>query len=287
MTTIWELDYYSRPIVDENNKKIWEVLICESPLQIDSNPADRFRYAEYCPNNQVNSLWLSEALQKAIAQAPNPPDRIRFFRQAMNNMITKACTDIGIPAQLSRRTFSLNQWLDDRMATVYPQEPGYQSGGNPSVVFPLTPPQPMPDALRGQKWAIVSLEASAFSEMNEWGIDFGEAFPLAPFKLDATAQIPGLVIYSSRATPMAAWMSGLELAAVKYDTQDGKQLVLETGVIDRWTLTPLSNLTLQAEAQRFELAKQEANGVHFLAIQASPDAESFAGFWLLLDPPTA
>ncbi|MEB3214919.1 MAG: Tab2/Atab2 family RNA-binding protein, partial [Nostocales cyanobacterium 94392] len=32
MGNIWELDYYSRPILDENNKKIWEVLICETPL---------------------------------------------------------------------------------------------------------------------------------------------------------------------------------------------------------------------------------------------------------------
>ncbi|TRT81769.1 MAG: DUF1092 family protein, partial [Microcystis aeruginosa Ma_AC_P_19900807_S299] len=25
--TIWELDFYSRPVVDENNKKRWELLI--------------------------------------------------------------------------------------------------------------------------------------------------------------------------------------------------------------------------------------------------------------------
>ena len=32
---------------------------------------------------------------------------------------------------------------------------------------------------------------------------------------------------------------------------------------------------------RRELAKQDARGVHFLAIQSDPNSESFAGFWLL------
>ncbi|MEB3294117.1 MAG: Tab2/Atab2 family RNA-binding protein [Synechococcales bacterium] len=283
MVMIWELDFYSRPIVDENKKKVWEVLLCESPLSIEQDPVTLFRYAEYCPNSEVNSLWLAKAIGRAIEQAGQPPDRIRFFRQAMNNMITKACEDLGIPVQPSRRTFHLSRWLRERLETVYPQEAGFQAGGNPSVVFPITPPQPLPDALRGQKWALVALAASAFEEMGDWSIDFGESFPLNSMNLTSETQIPGLILYSARALPMAAWMSGLELASVKYDTQDGQQLVLETGVIDRWTLTPLNNLPLQAEAQRFETAKQAAKGVHFIAVQTDPNAETFAGFWLLLD----
>jgi RNA-binding protein Tab2/Atab2 len=287
MTIIWELDFYSRPIVDENQKKVWEVLLCESPLRMASDPMTLFRYAEYCPNSEVNSIWLSKAIARAIEQSGQTPDRIRFFRQAMNNMITKACEDLGIPVQPSRRTFNLSGWLRERLETVYPQEPGYQAGGNPRVVFPTTPPQPLPDALRGQKWALVSLEVAAFDEIGEWAIDFGESFPLRSLNLATDTQIPGLILYSARALPMAAWMSGLELAAVKYDTQDGSQLVLETGVIDRWTLTPLNNLPLQAEAQRFETSKKAAKGVHFIAVQTDPNSESFTGFWLLLDNPIA
>ena len=283
MTTIWELDFYSRPIVDENKKKVWEVLLCESPTGIDTDTSNLFRYAEYCSNTQVNSTWLAEAIQKAIAQAGITPDRIRFFRQAMNNMITKACADVGVACQPSRRTFTLNEWLLDRNANVYPQEPGYQAGGAATVAFPLTPPQPLPDALRGQKWGTVALEASAFADMNEWSIDFGESFPIAGMNLKPDTLVPGMIIYTPRALAMAAWMSGLEMATVKYDTIDGQQLVLETGVIDRWTLTPLVNMPLQAEAKQFEDRKKEANGVHFIAIQSSPESENFAGFWLLLD----
>ncbi len=280
MPTIWELDYYSRPILDDRSKKTWEVLICESPLTIADQPEQLFRYAAYCPSTEVNSAWLKAAIVNAIAQAPRPPDKIRFFRQAMTNMITKACEDADIPVVLSRRTFTLGQWLADRMATVYPQTPGFQLTTNPSVVFPSTPPQPLPDALWGQKWALVSLPVSAFADMGEWAIEFGEAFPLAPLGLAPDTAIPGLIIYSARAVPLAAWLFGLELAAIQVDRETTPRLVLATGVSDRWILSGLNDRT-QAEADQFEAAQQIAKSVHFLAIQADPDVEAFAGFWLL------
>jgi RNA-binding protein Tab2/Atab2 len=291
MTTIWELDFYSRPILDDNNKKLWEVLICESPTGIASPAKGLFQYAEYCPNSSVNSTWLSEAIQKAIDQAGKTPDRVRFFRQSMNNMIVKACTDVNLSAQPSRRTFGLSIWLKERMEKVYPAHPNYQAGSNPSIVFPTTPPQRLPDALEGQKWQFVSLPASAFDEMNEWSIDFGESFSLKNAGVLPDTQIPGLIIYSPRALAMAAWMSGLELAAVRFDREAAVKfdrasapiLVLETGVIDRWILTPLPTPALQEEAQQFEQAKQQAQDVHFIALQTDPKVEAFAGFWLLRD----
>lgn len=281
MAVIWELDFYSRPILDEQNKKVWEVLVCESPLSIDSQPEQLFRYHQFCPSTQVNSVWLKTALQEAIVQAPKPPSKIRFFRQAMNNMITKACDELGIPAQLSRRTIALNQWLQQRFQDVYPTIPGYQAGNNPSVSFATTPPQPLPDALMGQQWAFVTLEASAFADMNEWKIDFGESFPLSLTGLAPNTPIPGMVIFSSRALPLAAWMSGLELSCLKFDSETTPRLLLETGINDRWILATLSTPPLQTEAQNFEATKQQAQNVHFLAIQADPNTEAFAGFWLL------
>lgn len=279
MQTIWELDYYSRPILDDQNKKVWEVLICESPTTIDASP-NLFRYAQYCSSNEVNSGWLKTAIETAISQAPNPPDKVRFFRQAMNNMITTACKGLDLPVQLSRRTIALTDWISDRMLTVYPKEPGYQPSINPSVVFPVTPPQSLPDALRGQKWTFATLPLEAFTDLNDWSIDFGEVFPLSFTKLEPNSPVPGLIIYSPRATAMAAWMSGLEIAALKYDPELPNRLLLETGVNDRWLLTAL-DAKAQSEAQQFETAKTRANNVHFLAIQASPDVEAFAGFWLL------
>ncbi|MBW4471053.1 MAG: Tab2/Atab2 family RNA-binding protein [Stenomitos rutilans HA7619-LM2] len=281
MLTVWELDFYSRPIVDENNKKVWEVLLCESPLTINHQPESLFRYAEFCSSAEVNSVRLKNIIEAAIAQAPNRPDKIRFFRQAMNNMIAKACKELDIEAQLSQRTFVLNQWLQQRLQEVYPAMPGFQPGTNPSVSFAKTPPQPLPDALLGEKWQFVTLPASALDEMNEWAIDFGEAFPLGLAALAPESQVPGLLIFSTRATPLAAWMSGLEVAGVKLDSDYPTRLLLETGLSDRWNLASLANAPAQKEAQAFEAAKQQANGVHFLAVQADPNTEAFAGFWLL------
>jgi hypothetical protein len=157
MGSIWELDYYSRPILDENNKKIWEVLVCESPLDTRTKADSLFRYAQYCPSTQVNSGWLRTALQEAINQAGVAPLKIRFFRRQMNNMITKACEEVGIPAQASRRTLMLNQWLQERIEQVYPQEPGYQEATNASVRLESPLPQRLPDALEGQQWIFVTL----------------------------------------------------------------------------------------------------------------------------------
>lgn len=281
MGKIWELDFYSRPILDENKKKVWEVLICESPLEVGDDADSTFRYAQYCSSTQVNSVWLRQALEEAIAQSNQSPQKIRFFRTQMNNMITKACNDLGISVGASRRTFALNRWLEERMREVYPNHPGFQANvPNPSVQMPTQAPEPLPDALVGQQWAFVSLEASAFEEMHEWEIDFREAFPLKNIGITPDTKIPGLIIFSPRALPLAAWLSGLDLASIKIDSEKDR-LLLETGVSDRWILANLKDRTLLAEAKGFEQAKQKAQGVHFLAVQSDPQAESFAGFWLL------
>jgi hypothetical protein len=283
MGATWEIDFYSRPLVDERQKKVWELLVCESPSTTQQTATELFRYSQYCPSDSVNSAWLAAALQTAMARSNQSPQRIRFFRQQMNNMITKACKDIGIPSAASRRTIALQQWLDERMSQVYPNEPNYQPTNNPSVQVFSDPPQPLPEALIGEKWALVDLVASQFDEMNEWQIGFGDAFPLAMVGVTPEMQIPGLILYSARAVPMAAWMSGLEVVSVRYQPAPKSNLLLETGATESWILARLDENSRQ-EAARFEAAKAQANGVHFIAIQTNPDVEEFAGFWLLLEP---
>lgn len=281
MATIWELDFYSRPILDEREKKKWEVLICESPLNVGDKAESLFRYSQFCSSSTVNSLWLAGAIKDAIAAAPKRPEKIRFFRRQMGNMITKACEDLDIPAACSRRTLALSLWLEERMQDVYPAEPGYQPVVNPSVQFIPETPVALPDALMGEKWRFVSLPIAAFDEMSEWDIGFGEAFGLPMTRLAPETQIPGLIIYSSRATALAGWMSGLELAFLKFDSGPPARLVLDTGANDRWILANLRDAATEREAKAFEAAKKQAKKVHFLAIQSNPESESFAGFWLL------
>lgn len=284
--TVWELDFYSRPILDEEGKKLWELLICESSDDIARSPDTLFKYAQYCSSKTVNSLWLTEAIEKAIALAETTPKKIRFFRRQMNNMIVKACNDVGINPVPSRRTYALNKWLEERIKNVYPQESGFDlnTANTPSVQYPPLNAISLPDAVkgdRGDKWLFVSLSATDFDDMKEWDIDFQESFALSLLNIASDTIIPGLIIYSPRATPLAAWMSGLEMGYLNLEKDMRPQLRLETGLSDSWTLVNLTNKETVKQAEDFEKAKQKAAGVHFLAVQLSPDSESFAGFWLL------
>ncbi|MCU0537321.1 MAG: Tab2/Atab2 family RNA-binding protein [Hydrococcus sp. Prado102] len=285
---IWELDFYSRPILDENKKKQWEVLICETPTDISRSPDSLFTYSQFCANTSVNSLWLQEAIQKAIAEAGETPKKIRFFRRQMNNMIVKACEDSGILASPSRRTYALSRLLARRESDFYPNQPGYDevAAKSASVQYPPLNAIPLPDAVRGDKgdkWAFVSLEASAFEEMNEWEIGFQEVFPLSLADVTPQMKIPGFIIFSSRALPLAGWMSGLELGYLKFEGGSKPVFRLETGASDSWILANIVGSQSLAEAKGFEEAKKQSQQVHFLAIQASPESKSFAGLWLLKD----
>lgn len=283
---VWELDFYSRPVLDENGKKLWEVLICESPNDIAKSPDSLFKYSQYCSSKTVNSLFLKEAIEKAIAEADVSPKKIRFFRRQMNNMVVKACEDMGIKPVPSRRTYALNKWLDERVQEVYPQEEGYdlETANTPSVQYPPLNAISLPDAVKGDqgdKWLFVSLPATDFNEMKDWDIAFEESFSLSLLDVSDDTSIPGLIIYSPRAKPLAAWMSGLEMGYLNLDLNPLPQLRLETGLSDSWTLVNLTNKETIKQAEDFEKAKLKASGVHFVAVQTSIDSEVFAGFWLL------
>jgi hypothetical protein len=281
---IWELDFYSRPLLDDNEKKLWEVLICETPTRIKQAPEEIFRYSEYCTNTEVNSITLSKAIKKAIAKSGQSPSKIRFFRRQMNNMIVKGCEETGIPAAPSRRAYTLMQWIEQREKEVYPEHPNYdeKSAKSTSVKYPALNAIALPDAVRGDKgdkWAIVSLEASAFEDFDEWDIDFGEPFPLT--NLSPDTKIPGLLIFSPRSIPLAGWMSGLELGFLHLMEQPRPSLVLETGVSDSWIVADFPNSQTLKEGKNFEEAKQKSHGVHFLAVQGNGNEERFAGFWMM------
>lgn len=281
MGSVWELDFYSRPILDDNQKKRWEILICEGTQSIMDSPDQGLRYSKFLSNQQINSIELKQALTEALDQVEEAPIRIRFFRYQMQNMIKRACDELGLPAKLSRRTLTLQNWLDDRKENFYPQQPGYQAGKSASTVQPIAGARPLPDALLGQRWAMVSLLAKDFADMPEWDIGFGEAFPLDLAGISPDTMVPGILIFSQRALPLAGWMSGLEIAYLDVQLGEVSQLLLETGSNDTWIMAGLNRPELKQEAERFMAAKEQANQVHFVAVQDSPDAEAFAGFWLM------
>ena len=73
MGTVWELDFYSRPILDENNKKRWEVLISEGLQTVDANPDELFRFSKFVANTEVNSIELKKCDRRSDRPSPGAP----------------------------------------------------------------------------------------------------------------------------------------------------------------------------------------------------------------------
>ncbi|MGD1852296.1 MAG: Tab2/Atab2 family RNA-binding protein [Cyanophyceae cyanobacterium] len=294
MAVVWELDFYSRPVLDENGKKRWEVLICDSPTDLNADLGDPYRYSVFCSNTEVNSITVSNAMKAAIAESGVKPDKVRFFRQSLRNAIEAGCQTVGVNACLSQRTLMMEQWIEERLEKVYPQDPGYQASAQAAALY-LPPPaaRPLPDALLGQKWAVVSLPVEALRYMGEWEMDFGEARPLELFDLKDDTLVPGVLVFSPRAKAIAARMSGLEMGFVRIEVQEKPsslsskesefpdQIILETGVGDRWVFANLPDAKTKEEGQSLEVLKTAAQGLHFIAIQKDPDSERFEGFWMM------
>jgi len=68
---------------------------------------------------------------------------------------------MGIPAQPSRRTLAPLPMAATTDGGGVSNQPGYQPVTNPSVRLG-TSTQRLPDALLGQQWVFVNLEAAAF-----------------------------------------------------------------------------------------------------------------------------
>ncbi len=281
-TADWEIDFYSRPIIEIDGKKRWELLISSTQ---DFSGGKTFRWEKKCPSNEVNSIWLSKSLQEAVIEANKQgwdlPKRLRCWRTSMKTMIKKAAEKVGIEVLESRRTFSLYEWLEQREQNVYPNEPGYISGPiAPSKIEILNQPEPLPEALRGDAWSISSISLGSLREAKEWPMEFNSLIPIKE-SLDEHIQIPGLRLFSrSRALAVSAWLSGVEPVRL---IVENNQLLLEAGQEDRWLVTDMSEDYAHQVNHQLTEAKNNADGIQFIAIQSSPEEKKFTGFWMLKD----
>jgi hypothetical protein len=275
---IWEMDFYTAPLRDERDKRVWELLVCDSTGQ--------FQQARYCSNQEVNSLWVEERLQEFLALAPAKPTAIRAFRPRMTSIMQRGCEAVGLPLRPSRRVYALQRWRQEREQQVYPQETAYTYTPEDRLEADVEQPDPiaLPDKLRGERWALVSLKVEDLAAAADWPAEFRDLFAVTWQNYDADTPVPGMVMASPRALPMAAWMSGSEPAFIQYISDPQPLLILEAGQNDRYILARLGNPSLQAEATGFEQQKEVVDGLHFLAIQTDLQAQAFAGFWLLQDP---
>lgn len=285
----WELDYYSRPILDPDGKKRWELLICSTPVPGPGGGEAQppFRWARDCPAASVNSIWLRDALAEALAAASAagypPPRRLRCWRGSMRTMVQRAAEGLALELVPSRRCYALVRWLMEREASVYAAEPGYLAGPLAPPPAPIAPVAvPLPEAARGERWGWATLPVGVLATACDWDVGFAGLVPL-PEALAPELPVPGIRLFSRpRALAIAGWLSGLEPVRLAID---GRQLVLEAGLEDRWLLASLPAEEAEAAAAALAAAREQVGGLQFLAVQSSEAEAELSGFWLLQDLP--
>ena len=278
----WEIDFYSRPVIDENGKKRWELLITSTNNFKDDKT---FKWEKICPASTVNSIWLKDALEEAIneakAQGWDTPSKIRCWRSTMRTMIKRAADQIGIELISSRRTYSLLEWLIDRERNFYPQQKGYTGVNLAPPTNPIANQAiPLPEEVRGDSWSFASLSLNTLREADEWEIEFSNLIPIKK-SINENIFIPGIRLFSSkRSLALAAWLGGLEPAKLLIE---GTQIILEAGQSDRWLVTDVEEDSKNAIKNNFLNTKRDADGLQFISVQKSSDQNSLDGFWMLRD----
>lgn len=278
-STIWELDLYTRPVTNDQGKKLWELLVT------DANGV--MRHVEPLPSSLINSRELRKRINALVERAEVRPTQVRFFRSEMQAMIGVALSELQVLTVPTRRTYSLRNWIEERNRDVYPLMPGYKPElAAEERARPALDRQPvkMPDALRGDKWAFVELPLGEMrgpdASIDESNIGFGSTFSVEGIDLPDETLVPGLLITSQRAEPLAAWMSGTELGAIGVDLERG-DLCLEVGIDTQYMFARLWDLTQREEAASFMRTCRAARGLHFVAVQQSLEDNGVKGFWLL------
>ena len=279
----WELDFYSRPIIENDGKKRWELIIA-STKNFDNQ--ENFFWQKNCPANQVNSIWLTNALKEALFDAEKKgwkkPEKVRFWRSSMKSIIKKSLDNLEIDSLVSRRTYSLLEKIEFLEKDVYPKEDGYVNG----VLAPtftsqiINDPKPLPEAVRGDSLTISEISIGELRAAQSWPIEFGDIFPIEDSLKDQN-QIPGLRLFSkNRSIALAAWFSSLEPVKL---CVDNNRLVLEALEDDKWLVTDLPKNDAIELNKKFSTSKEKSNGYQFISIQSDPYEEKFAGFWILKD----
>ena len=279
----WELDFYSRPIIDKEGKKIWELIITTTKNFDSSN---NFYWNKICPANSVNSIWLTNALKEALVDAEkegwNKPEKVRFWRSSMKSIIKKSLENLGIDSLVSRRTYSLLERINFLERNVYPKDNGYVNGVlAPSFSSQMeNEPKPLPEAVRGESLTISEISVSELRTARNWPIEFGDIFPIEE-SIEDNYLVPGLRLFSeNRAVALSAWFSSLE--PVKLIINDNR-LILEALEDDKWLVTDLPQKDADELLKKFNKSKELTSGYQFISIQSNPFVEKFEGFWILKD----
>jgi RNA-binding protein Tab2/Atab2 len=269
--TIWQVDISSRPLQNDRGETLWELVICAAD-------GGWYRVAS-CPQAQVNAKWI--ATQLKLAAEDNLPTSIQVFRPQSWGLIETAGQKLGIEVVATRRTVALKKLLQQQA----------QDYGNPHY-HPLEiespPPQPIPDALIGDKWQFVTLTAgqlvSDFADRPIPIVSMPDYLLPPHWGLGANVAIPGVIIYGGRQSMrLARWVTEMEPVSLNYLGDDPGGLVLDAGLADRWVMLTFNDAQVSQAARLYESRKRLVHGLHFLLVTPDDSGITDSGIWLLQD----
>lgn len=275
--TIWQVDFYRRPLQDAQGHALWELLICDEALN--------FKFSAFCAQPEANSNWLVAQFAEAASAAKRLPELVQVFRPQTLSLVEAACDRLEIAVAPTRRTPALKQYLKQR-SQQYPQMPGYTGQPYHPTDLDQLPPQPLPANLGGEQWQFAALPALELEE-----VLLQRPIPIlnAPasmlpsqLQLAKATRVPGVVIYAGRQSlKLARWLEKQRPVFLQAIRGELHGLVLAAGLSDRWILVTFDDLEVTAAALEFERRKQISQGLHFLLVQPDDSGITFSGVWLL------
>lgn len=274
--TVWQVDFYRRPLQDDQGKPLWELLICDT--------SGKVRYRQECPQAQVSAEWLAAQIRQ-LQQANPAPDRLVAFRPQTWNLLEPAGKLLGIAVEPQRHTPELKQWLQER-SRLYPTLPNFIKQPYDPLQLDRPAPVPLPENLWGDRWRFASLTAGelvdAFRDRPIPVLQMPEALLPLNLGIASTTSVAGVVIDGGRSSMrLALWLQAAYPVSLNFIAGAPDGLILEAGLVDRWVVATFEDREVAAAAREFEQRKAAASGLHFLLVQPDDSGMTYSGFWLL------
>ena len=280
MSLPWQLDFYRRPLQDEEGNPLWELLICSADMT--------FTYGEFCSQSEASAPWVRAQLEKAYDLAGGWPSHIEIFRPQSVSLVEVACRDLPISVTPRRDIPAIKQWLRQRGAW-YPQLDNYVPQPYEPIALDRPAPVPVAKHLMGDVWQFASIAPTDLQRLTQEPIPIRAIDPaLMPINLGlpSTAAIPGVIIDGGRQSmALAQWLQSARPVMLQYIAGGPNGLLLEAGRADRWIMATFEDEAVAAAARTFTERKLAAQGLHFLLVRPDDSGMTYTGLWLLHSTP--
>jgi hypothetical protein len=275
--TVWQVDFYRRPLVDESGNSLWELVVCDPDRNVTTEA--------FCSQSEAKPTWIADQLQRLVNTSGNLPEQIQVFRPQSVSLIQAACQPLGIPVEPTRHTPGLKQVLQERVAH-YRSMPNYTGQPYDPLALEKPPPTPLPENLWGEQWRFAAIAAMDLVPVIQNRPIPILAMPasLLPVQLQipSTTLIPGVVIDGGRQSmQLARWLQRVRPVALQYIPGEPDGLILEAGLVERWVLTTFDDKEVIVAARTFRERLDASKGLHFLLVQPDNSGMTYSGFWLL------